>query len=322
MYQKTLGRANNYIRNSVKAVVDAYNGKIWFYISDPEDPIIQTYAKIFPKFFLPLDDMPQDLRNHIRYPMDMFTVQAMMYCAYHMQDPQVFYNKEDLWAIPKKVIEGTTRKMEPYYTIMKLAGEEKEEFILMLPFTPARKDNMIAWLAARCDFPNYGKLLVYNFPKEKLIYGPFQIEARINQDAVISQQLSLWDQRGSNVNHGTLLVIPIENSLLYVEPLYLVAEEGRIPELKRVIVGFGNKIAMGESLEQSLQEIFGGRVMPTKIMAKEEVKEEKPLSIKELANKALSHFHNAENYLRRGNWAGYGQELQKLKEVLRSLTKQ
>ncbi|MDI6736263.1 MAG: UPF0182 family protein, partial [bacterium] len=214
MYPKTLGRASNYIRNSVKVVVDAYNGDMKFYISDEQEPIIAMYAKIFPKLFQPLSNMPQDLRSHLRYPVDMFTIQAMMYSAYHMQDPQVFYNKEDLWAISKKVVGETTQAMEPYYTIMKLAGESKEEFILMIPFTPARKDNMIAWLAARCDAPNYGNLLVYNFPKEKLIYGPTQIEARINQDAEISQALSLWDQRGSNVNRGSLLVIPIENSLL------------------------------------------------------------------------------------------------------------
>ncbi len=320
IYQRTIGRTDNYLRNSVKVVVDAYNGTMWFYISDSEDPIIRTYNKIFPNLFLPLDKMPQDLRSHIRYPVDMFTVQSMMYCAYHMQDAQVFYNKEDLWAIPKKVKAGTTQGMEPYYTIMKLAGEEKEEFILMVPFTPARKDNMIAWLAARCDSTNYGKLLVYNFPKEKLIYGPSQIEARINQDAEISQQLSLWDQRGSNVNQGSLLVIPVENSLLYIQPLYLVAEEGKIPELKRVIVGFGNKITMEENLEQALQEIFGG-IIPTQISEKKEVTEEKPLSIRELANKGLTHFQNAEKHLSEGNWAGYGEELQKLKEVLKSLKK-
>lgn len=322
MYKRTIGRASNYIRNSVKVVVDAYNGSMWFYISDDRDPIIQSYAKIFPNFFLPIDKMPQDLRSHIRYPVDMFTIQAVMYSAYHMQDSGVFYNKEDLWAIPQKATEGTTRGMEPYYTIMKLAGEEKEEFILMIPFTPTRKDNMIAWLCARCDAPDYGKLLAYNFPKEKLIYGPSQIEARINQDTEISQQLSLWDQRGSNVNRGSLLVIPIENSLLYIEPLYLVAEEGKIPELKRVIVSFGDKIAMTQTLEQSLQEIFGGSVLPTQPVVKEEVKEEKTLSVKELARQALSCFQNAEQQLHKGNWAGYGEELQKLKEMLQTLGKE
>ncbi|MFH1562946.1 MAG: UPF0182 family protein [Nitrospirota bacterium] len=339
MYPKALGRASNYIRNSVKVVVDAYNGDMKFYISDSHDPIIQMYAGIFPEVFLPLENMSQDLRNHLRYPVDMFTIQAMMYSAYHMQDPQVFYNKEDLWAIPKKVVGETTaggatsQAMEPYYTIMKLggapprSGESKEEFILMIPFTPASKDNMIAWLAARCDAPNYGKLLVYNFSKEKLIYGPTQIEARINQDAEISQQLSLWDQHGSNVHRGSLLVIPVENSLLYVQPLYLVAQEGKIPELKRVIVGYGDRIAMKENLEQSLAEIFGGAVMPTEIKEKEqvapvaEVKEEKTLSIKELAAQGLAYFQNAEKHLREGNWAGYGEQLQKIKEILRTLGK-
>ena len=210
----------------------------------------------------PLEQMPEDLRAHIRYPQDLFTIQAHMYATYHMQDPQVFYNKEDLLSIPRRTVGGTEQEMEPYYTIMRLPGETKEEFVLLLPFTPNKRDNMRAWLAARSDPPHYGKLIALDFPKAKLVYGPKQIEARIDQDAFISQQLSLWGQKGSQVIRGSLLAIPIETSLLYVQPLYLGAEKGSLPELKRVIVAFGNQIAMEETLEQSLQRISAANPHP------------------------------------------------------------
>ena len=192
-------------------------------------------------------------------PQDLFTIQAHVYATYHMQDPQVFFNKEDLLSIPRRTIEGREREMEPYYTIMRLPGEEKEEFILLLPFTPNKRDNMRSWLAARSDGKNYGKLTALEFPKAKLVYGPKQIDARIDQDTVISQQLTLWSQRGSQVLRGSLLAIPIEKSLLYVQPLYLAAEQGSLPELKRVIVAFGNRIVMEETLDQALQRIFGAK---------------------------------------------------------------
>ena len=256
-YSEPVRGLGNYIRNSVKAVVDAYNGTLAFYLSEPDDPVIKTYAKAFPGLFQPLSAMPADLRPHIRYPQGLFAIQARMFATYHMRDPQVFYNKEDLWNIPRRVVEGQEREIEPYYTIMRLPGEKAEEFILLSPFNPSKKDNMIAWMAARCDGPHYGKLIAYNFPKQKLIYGPRQIEARIDQDAFISQQLSLWSQRGSQVIRGSLLAIPIEQSLLYVQPLYLAAEKGSLPELKRVIVSMGNQIAMEENLEASLAQLFG-----------------------------------------------------------------
>jgi hypothetical protein len=218
-YAEPTPRLGNYIRNSFKAVVDAYDGTVALYINDPGDPILQTYAKIFPGAFKPLADMPEDLRRHLRYPSGLMSIQAHMYLAYHMQDPQVFYNKEDLWAIPGSTTQNSEQVMDPYYTIMKLPGEAKEEFIMLLPFTPRNKDNMSAWMAVRCDAPNYGKVIVYNFPKQKLIYGPRQIEARIDQDTEISKQLSLWNQSGSQVIRGGLLAIPIEKSILYVEPL-------------------------------------------------------------------------------------------------------
>jgi uncharacterized protein len=316
-------RGMNYIRNSVKAVIDAYNGTVSFYLSDSEDPIVQAYGKIFPELFKPLDKMPADLRAHIRYPEDLFTIQARMYVTYHMQDPQVFYNKEDLLSIPRRTMAGTEREMEPYYTIMRLPGETKEEFVLLLPFTPNKRDNMRAWLAARSDPPHYGKLIALDFPKAKLVYGPKQIDARIEQDAFISQQLSLWGQRGQ-VIRGSLLAIPIETSLLYVQPLYLAAEKGSLPELKRVIVAFGNQIAMEETLEQSLQRIFGGKPAPQPQLQplQQSLAAAQTLTTeKELARQALAHFSRAQELLRQGNWAGYGDELKKVEDLLREMQK-
>lgn len=319
-YSEPTRQLGNYIRNSVKAVVDAYNGSVDFYLSDPEDPLIRAYAKIFPGLFKPLEEMPGDLRAHLRYPQDLFIVQARMYATYHMQDPQVFFNREDLLSIPRKSVAGQEAEMEPYYTIMRLPGEKKEEFVLLLPFSPNKKDNMRAWLAARSDPPHYGKLIALDFPKAKLVYGPRQIDARIDQDAFISQQLSLWSQRGSQVIRGSLLAIPIERSLLYVQPLYLAAEQGSLPELKRVITAFGNQIAMEETLDQSLQQLFGGRraireapqvaALPGAVGAE-----------KDLAGRALEHYRRSQEFLRQGNWAGFGEELKRLEETLRKMQK-
>jgi uncharacterized protein len=251
-YSHMLGTFGNYIRNSVKISIDAYNGSIEFFISDPKDPIIQTYQKIFPTLFKNLNEMDEDLRKHIRYPIDLFSIQTFIFSTFHMKEPQIFYNKEDQWEIPE--IDG--KMMQPYYTIMRLPEEEGEEYILMLPFTPRGKSNLSAWIVARSDNEHYGKLEAYTFPKRKLVYGPSQIVARINQDAEISRQISLWDQRGSSVIQGTLLVIPIEESLIYVRPLYLKADAGKIPELKRVIVSYEDTIAMEPTLDQAFRKIF------------------------------------------------------------------
>ncbi|HKC87733.1 MAG TPA: UPF0182 family protein, partial [Blastocatellia bacterium] len=248
----------NYIRNSVKAVVDAYNGSVWLYIADERDPIIQTYARIYPGALKPLAEMPEGLRAHLRYPEDIFKLQSRVYSSYHMNQPAVFYNKEDLWtAASMGESDGKALTIDPYYTIMKLPGERSEEFILMLPFTPKDKNNLAAWMAARSDGEHYGKLVVYRFPKQKLVYGPKQIVARSNQDPEISRQITLWDQRGSSVNRGTLMVIPIEESLIYAQPLYLRSDTGRIPELRRVIVADENRIAMEPTLEAGLARLFG-----------------------------------------------------------------
>ena len=320
-YSEPTRRLGNYIRNSVKAVVDAYNGTVSFYLSSPEDPIVQAYARAFPGLFQPLEAMPEDLRAHIRYPQDLFAIQSRMYATYHMQDPQVFYNKEDLLSIPRRTVEGQEREMEPYYTIMRLPGEKKEEFILLLPFTPNKRDNMRAWLAARSDPPHYGKLIALDFPKAKLVYGPKQIDARIDQDAVISQQLSLWGQRGSQVIRGSMLAIPIEKSLLYVQPLYLAAEKGSLPELKRVIVAFGNQIAMEETLEQSLQRLFAdGPVRQASAPAA--LSTAIPKGVKELTKRALEHYERSLQFLRQGNWSGYGEELKRLEAVLKEIQKE
>lgn len=256
----------NYIRNSVKVVVDAYHGSVDFYVSDPSDPMIRTWSAIFPDLFKPLSTMPSSLRNHLRYPVDFFKIQSDRLMTYHMTDPQVFYNREDQWQIPTEVYGGKPRLVEPYYLITSLPTVPYEEFILLLPYTPKERTNLIAWLAARSDGENYGKLLLYVFPKQRLVYGPEQIEARINQDPVISQQISLWNREGSRVIQGNLLVIPIEQSLLYVEPLYLEATQNQLPTLVRVIVAYENRIVMAQTLEQALNGIFQGETVTPPIV--------------------------------------------------------
>lgn len=248
--------AFNYIRNSVKVVVDAYNGTVRFYVADESDPIIRTWASIFPNLFQPLTAMPTELLAHIRYPQDFSLIQSNQLLTYHMTDPQVFYNREDQWRAPNEIYANEQQVVEPYYLIMELPGNEAGEFVLLRPFTPAQRNNLIAWLAARSDGEQYGRQLLYRFPKQELVFGPEQIEARINQDPQISQRISLWNTQGSRANQGNLLVIPIEQSLLYVEPLYLEAEQNRLPTLARVIVAYQNRIAMGETLDQSLDAIF------------------------------------------------------------------
>lgn len=246
----------NYIRNSVKVTIDAFNGSVNFYVADFSDPIIHSWMSIFPGLFKPLKEMPATLRTHIRYPVDLFKIQSERLLTYHMEDPQVFYNREDLWRVPNEIYGSEQQLVEPYYLIMRLPTETSEEFILLLPFTPASRNNLIAWLAARSDGDNYGKLLLYQFPKQRLVYGPEQIEALINQTPEISEQISLWNRQGSKAIQGNLLVIPIEQSLLYVEPLYLEASQNSLPTLVRVIVAYENRIVMAETLNKALKAIF------------------------------------------------------------------
>jgi uncharacterized membrane protein (UPF0182 family) len=329
----------NYIRNSVKVVIDAYHGSMTFYVSEPSDPLIQTLGRIFPTLLKPMSEMPGALRAHVRYPEDIFLIQAEKFATYHMTNPQVFYNNEDEWRRP--VLESGQNQrsvlMEPYYTIMRLPGESKAEFIQMLPFTPRARDNLAAWMVARSDGDNYGRLLVFQFPKQKIIYGPRQIVARINQDPVISPQITLWSQQGSQVIQGTLLVIPIQESLLYVRPLYLRSQQGRIPELKQVIVAYQNRIVMAETLVQALARIFGPAV--SRALAPDQLSSsatsivetvtdtsdvtEAPTrptdTLIELAAQAQAHLEAAHAARREGNWARYGEELEKLEQVIQRM---
>ncbi|WP_458761703.1 UPF0182 family membrane protein [Cupriavidus basilensis] len=313
--QPGTGDGDNYIRNAVKVVIDAYNGTADFYISDPADPVVRTYQRIFPGLFKPLGAMPQDLQQHIRYPEDLFLIQAQVYRAYHMETPEVFYNREDLWQFPRKQADidagtGPGTPMTPYYMIVRLPAQPRAEFVLMLPMVPSQRENMIAWLAARCDPPDYGKLVVYAFPKDKLVYGPFQIEARIQQNTEISQQISLWNQMGSRVIRGHLQVVPIDNSILYVSPLYLRAESGQLPELKRVIAAYGDHVVMEETLGAALAALF---------------KEAAPVVAAPggppdgRAREALAHYDRAMERLKAGDWGGFGAELDALKPLLEAL---
>ncbi|MDD2553555.1 MAG: UPF0182 family protein [Desulfotomaculaceae bacterium] len=319
-YSEPFNQTNNYIRNSVKIVVDAYTGQVNFYISDINDPLIQTYSKIFPGMFKSLEEMPEDLHKHIRYPVDLFRTQAEMYAVYHMEDPLVFYNREDKWNIASETQGSEDKQIEPYYTIIKMPGESEPEFALILPFTPQNKKNMIAWMAARSDGDNYGTLLSYNFPKQELVYGPTQIEALLNQDTLISQQLSLWNQHGSSVIRGNLFVIPIKDALIYVAPIYLQAEQSKMPELRRVIVAHGEKVVMEPTLDIALEKIFGeGTGITTPQEQQTETGAPADSSISDLAQSANQLYDEAQNKLKNGDWAGYGESLNKLKQTLSEL---
>ena len=319
-FSQLIGDEVNYIRNSVKVTIDAYDGSVRFYVADAADPLIKTYQKIFPGVFLPLSDMPTDLRAHVRYPEDIFAYQSALYSIYHMDKPQIFYNKEDQWDLPlvETTQESTDERTMMRHMIMKLPGQKKEEFILMLPFTPKGKNNLIAWMVARSDGENYGKLVVYRFPKQKLIFGPKQVTSRISQDAEISRQISLWDQRGSQVIRGALLVIPIEESLLYVQPLYLRGEGGKIPELKRVILAYDKTIAMEETLEKALAKVFGENI-PT---VEKKTVEKQAQSETDLTSQAQAAYKAALEAQREGDWTTYGKEIKRLGEIISKMQTQ
>jgi uncharacterized membrane protein (UPF0182 family) len=312
-------RGVNYIRNSVKVVIDAYDGSVSYYVMDPTDPVVQTYRKIFPTLFKPIQEMPHFLRTHVRYPMDLFTIQAQVYSTYHMTDPQVFYNREDLWSIPQEIFKNAQQPLLPYYIIMRLPGTSSEEFILMLPLTPAGKDNMVAWMCARCDGDDYGQLLIYTLSKEKLIYGPMQIEARINQQPDISSALTLWGQQGSSVIRGNLLIIPIVHSFIYVEPVYLQSEQGELPQLKRVIAVHNGELAMGKDLDSALSAVFA--IEGTPKAQQQEAIAGGPVTetLSTLAQQALAHYNKAKGFLKDGNWSGYGDELSQLEDILKKM---
>ncbi len=323
----------NYIRNSIKVVIDAYHGTTTYYRVDEKDPVAATLDRAFPGLLQPFTSMPEGLRTRMRYPRTIFTIQAQMFSTYHMNTASVFYNKEDQWEVPTIRTPTQAVPMEPYYAVMRLPGSQKGEFIQMLPFTPRQKDNLAAWMVARSDGDAYGRLVVFQFPKQKVIFGPNQVIARINQDQVISPQITLWNQQGSEVIQGTLLVIPIEESVLYVRALYLRATGGggrSIPELKQVIAVYQNKIVMAESLEAAIDQIFprpdeGRSKLPTTTTTtttapiEPGVAPESPApntTLAALAAEARAHYDRAIQAQRDGNWALYGDEIKKLGEVL------
>lgn len=307
----------NYVRNSVKVVVDAYEGDISFYVSDPSDPVIRTYSRIYPGLYKPLSQMPVGLREHLRYPADLFKLQAAVFAEYHVQDARVFYNREDEWAIPHEKFSDNSQEMEPYYTIMQLPGESREEFVLILPFTPMNRGNAVAWMAARCDQEHYGKMVVDVFPKDVHAYGPMQVEATIDQNADISSQLTLWNQHGSQVIRGNLITVPLAGKLLYVEPLFLQAKESAMPELIRVIAFYDGKVVMERDLNVALNQLFGLEEDQSQVKADEpEQPERKPGPASGLARKAQQLFQEANSCLRAGDWAGYGKAIEELGKVL------
>jgi hypothetical protein len=326
-YSTPVSPGLSYIRNSVKVTIDAYHGTTVFHLVDPDDPIAATIARVFPGLFRPLEEMPEDLRGRLRYPHGIFSIQARIYSTFHMTNPAVFYNKEDQWEIP--AIEGGLRgelaPMEPYYTIMKLPGESGPEYIQMLPFTPRGKDNLSAWMVARSDGANYGRLLAFQFPKQTVIFGPRQVAARINQDQVIAPQITLWNQQGSEVIQGTLLVIPVEEALLYIRPLYLRSAGGRIPELKRVIVAYQTQIVMEETLEAALDRLFPREGRPGPAAPPAPAGAAQPAAPAEagaLAAQAHAHYRRALQAQRDGDWALYGEEIKRLGELLERMARQ
>lgn len=329
----------NYIRNSVKITIDAYDGTVTYYIVDPNDPIIQTYAAAFPTLFHPISDLPEGLEEHLRYPEFLFRIQAEQYTIYHMTNERVFFSKEDQWKIPTEIFQGGEQEIEPYYVLLKLPGEEESEYLLIMPMTPSSKDNMVAWMAARNDPGYYGQLVVYQLPRQELIIGPIQVEARIDQEPEISEQFTLWDTSGSGVIRGNLLAIPIGNSFLYVEPIYLQATTSALPELKRVIVATNSRIAMRPTLDEALTALLQDTSTP--IVADVSIDEPLPESttaaaapaptseapivqfdttIAELINSANAHFEAAEVAQRAGDWATYGRELEALQSDLEKLS--
>ncbi len=324
----------NYIRNSVKVVIDAYNGDVEFYVSDPDDPLVQTYKSIFPEMFSAMDEMPEGLMDNIRYPEGLFTLQSEMLQLYHITDANQFYSREDLWAIPFEQSFGQEQLMEPYYTILQLPGYDEPEYVLILPFTPDKRNNVIAWMVARCDQPHYGNVELFLFPKERVILGPRQVENRIDQDTDISEQFTLWGQVGSRVIRGNLLVLPINDALLYVEPIFLQADDGGLPELARVIVSFEETVVMGHSLDEALVQVFGERdELPAEIPAEdlpEDFDLDEPVAdipididgeLADLIRRARETYDQAVEYQQEGNWSGYGGKIEELEEILSDLSR-
>jgi hypothetical protein len=325
----------NYIRNSVKVVVDAYHGSVTFYAWDTDDPILAAYRSVFPTLFTSAESMPDGLRGHLRYPQDLFSIQADVLRSYHMEDPKVFYNREDLWNVPNEIYQGQPTAMVPYYVLLQLPDDDQLEFQLVLPFTPNRRDNMIALLAAKSDPDNYGRRVIYEFPKDRLIYGPMQIEARIDQDPIISEQITLWSQKGSSVIRGNLLVIPLGNTTLYVEPLFLQAQQSQLPELRRVIVTYGTVIVMEPTLEDAMLALIrrtagseaAREAQRAGLVSRGGAAEAEngargaaaPVTAPGLIVQANAAYDRAVAAQRAGDWAAYGEALEELGQILEAM---
>ena len=316
----------NYVRNSVKVTVNAYDGETKFYIVDDTDPLVQSYAKVFPGLFLTLDEMPQNIREHLKYSTTLFEVQTEIYQRYHMKDPTVFYNKEDVWSIANEIYINELTQMEPYFVNMRLPGSDKTEFLLIRPFTPTQKDNMVAWLAAQNDDENYGELVLFKFPKQSTISGPAQVEARISNDSEISQNLNLWDQQGSSVIRSNLLVVPIQNSILYIEPIYLTTNTGNsLPEVVRIVVAYKDQIVMAKTLDEALSQLFGtdfesegpGSAPSTSTPSGND----STITYNEVVEQIKSAYQNAKLSAQQGNWADYGAYMDELEKAINRLGK-
>lgn len=318
----------NYIRNSVKVVIDAYNGTTDYYIVDDTDPIAQTFKKIYPDLFKDGDKMPQEIRAHIRYPSMLLDIQASVYQRYHMNDVKVFYQNEDLWQISSEIYGTKEQEMTPNYYIMKLPGENGAEFVNSIPFTPKDKKNLTGLLVARNDGDNYGKLVLYQMPKSKIVYGPMQVEAQIDQNTEISKEFSLWSSAGSSYSRGNMFVVPIEDSLLYIEPVYLEATNSSIPEVKRVIVAYGDQIAYEATLADALNSLFGegsAHESPGSEEASGDTDtsaggSDASLSQTEIVSRAQEAFDNAQKAQKDGDWAKYGEYLKELEKYLNMLS--
>jgi uncharacterized membrane protein (UPF0182 family) len=325
-------RQFNYLRNSVKATIHAYTGEVNFYIADESDPLIRAYARAYPNVFKPLSAMPESLRKHIRYPIDLFEVQAQLLELYHTTDARIFFNKEDVWAIAREILQNNeTVPMTPYYVIMQPPGEQQPRYMLTLPFTPQQRKNLVAWLAAHCDPDRYGELVLYRFPKQKTVYGSEQIEARINQNPEITQQLNLWNQQGSQVFRGNLLIIPLGQAMLYFKPIYLQARtEGAIPELKKVVLASGERVVMTDTVDEGLQLLLTRRVGRTPPRLAQDgatppaptaqpTPTGAPVDLRNLAREANRVYREAQNALRNGDWTTYGERMKQLEQLLRRM---
>jgi hypothetical protein len=313
----------NYIRNSVKVVVDAYDGRMTFYVVDDQDPLVRTYQSMFPSVYTPGDQMPAEVREHLRYPVDLFNIQVQKFSTFHMRDPKVFYNEEDPWQVAYETYRGSDQLVESYYVTMRMPDADAAEFLVMVPLTPRGKQNMIAWMAGRCDGDRYGELVCYLFPKGRQIGGPLQVEGYIDQDPDISQQLTLWGQGGSNVIRGNLLVIPIDGGLLYVEPLYIQARSGAIPQLKRVIVAYGKRVAMADTLPGALRAVFGREAPAEPAPGRPPLPEAGVLvpegEARVVLQGALEHYEAAQEALKAADWEAYGRHMQAVKAALDQL---